>query len=254
MVATHRNNPDVFEQPLTLTIAGREYTLTSHEAVIRTIRELDRQEMSLNRQAAMAAFALGMMLIKAGEALEYGSLSHLYNECGIHRRKAQRCIRFAKHYAKDDGSMNLDLYRQAECKARNNHEQGTHRCSFDKEDKPSMKAVMIADGLESATSTGCDTRVATSGVPAYRSPAEALAEFAPTPPAPVDRPPRGTGGGQLVMDFDLLATERRLARAVEQIQAAMERGALSSEQGSRVNDSLERVCSDAQNILEHAKG
>lgn len=260
MVATRRNNPGVFEKPITIRVAGRDYTLTSHDAVVATIREMERTERSLNRQAAMAAFNLGMMLIAAADKLGYGSLNHLYNECGIHARKAERCIRFARRYAAADGTMDLTLYKEAECRARNSHESGEHTCKFDAEGNPSVSAVMIADGLEPkrAKTATSDARVGTrtqTNPPAFRSPAEIAAPLmsATAAPAAFDSP-RGAGGGQLAIDFDLIAAERKLADLVALAQRGYEGGDISGHAAERIHAALQGATRQTQSILETAKG
>jgi hypothetical protein len=261
MVATRRNNPGVFEKPITIRVAGRDYTLTSHDAVVATIREMERTERSLNRQAAMAAFNLGMMLIAAADKLGYGSLNHLYNECGIHARKAERCIRFARRYAAADGTLDLAKYKQGECAARNRHESGEHPCKFDAEGHPSMHAVELAVGLRSdkrAESASSDRPVGTkhqTNPPAFRSPAEIAAPLmsATAAPAAFDSP-RGAGGGQLAIDFDLIAAERKLADLVALAQRGYEGGDISGDAAERIHAALQGATRQTQSILETAKG
>jgi hypothetical protein len=269
MVSQRRNNPGVFETPLTLRVAGRDYTLASHDAVINAVRKLDKDERSLNLQAAQAAFALGMMIIKAAEALGYGHQSHLYNECGIHSRKAERCIRFARHYANDDGTMDLAKYRESECKARNNHENGTRTCRFDRDGHPSVTAVEHAEGLRTEKNTknehvfvfddraeaaGSDPRVG-SGGHERKSMKDILKPLSTAGRLPASHSgARGTGGGQLDIDFDLMAAQARLARSIASAQGLFEHGDITPEQARRIHAALEGAQGVADDIMEHARG
>jgi len=269
MVATRRNNPGAFAQPVTLSVGGEDKVFTSADAVFDYLRTLERVASALHIDEARAVFNLGRALMQAKEKLGYGHINHLYNECGINSRRAQRAIRFANHLAGGDGLFCIERFRKWERKVLDMRDAGEIRCELDAQGTPSVTGMQKGMGIRSAPkpknehvfafderaeTAQNDPRVA-SGTP-YRSASDALAALRP-PAGPISAAadaPRGAGGGQLAIDFDLIAAERRLATLVGQAQDAMVNGTLSGDDAGRIHDALERVCDSTQSILIHAKG
>ncbi len=262
MVADLRNNPGVFATPITLSVGGEDKVFTNADAVADYLRKLERIAASLHIDEARAVFNLGSALMQAKDKLEYGEINHLYNECGINRKRAQRAIRFANHLAGEDGGFCIDRFRMWERKALEMRDAGKMKCRVDDQGTPSVTGMQIGMGIRSAPkvrgeraeTAGRDPRVP-SETP-YRSASDALAALRPSanPISAAADAPRGAGGGQLSLDFDLDATTRRVNLTISRVQDLLERGGLSIENGARVNDMLERVCSETNIILEDAEG
>lgn len=258
MVATPMYKLDA---PVTIKIEGKDKMFSTHDAIMDALRALERSEIGLNRQAALAAFHLGRALIDTAKALGYGHLNHLYNQAGINGRRAERAIRFAKHYSDEQGGFDLDKYRDGELKARNRHQTGESKCTFDGDGKPSLLAVQRAEGLhpdskaKNATSdTSVGTRNQTNTRPfSAKGMLDALASDQQQPhthrqSASIAGDTIGdktwAAGEQMVIDFDLVATERRLAAVIDQADRAYKDGAMSETRAVAINEAVDRLADE----------
>ena len=264
MVATQGTQPiRKLTAPMTIMIEGSPRVFSTHGAIIDALRSLERSEIGLNHQAALAAFHLGRGLIDTARALGYGHLNHLYNEAGINGRRAERAIRFAKLYTDKDGGFDLAKYRDGECKARNRHDSGESKCTFDEDGNPSLTAVMRAEGLRpdsKAKNATSDPRVGTKTRTSFDPMAMLddagaqyqsnqnehhaaggfrIAEYA------------GATGEQLSLDFNLRVTEQRLAVVINDADLAYTAGAISDEQAAAINEAMERFTEQVRSITEH---
>jgi len=247
MVATHTQRG--LKEPLNITIAGTQRTFLSHDSVLKALRDLEHSEKSLNRQAAQAAFDLGRALIDTAKLLGYGSLNHLYNEAGINGRRAERAIRFAKHYSTDEGLFDLDAYKAGELCARNRNKTGESLCNVDAEGNPSLTAVQRAVGLlpDSTKKSTSDTSVGSVNQTKSIDPMGMLTELGDQHRAErineVDslsnESTHWNCGDQLVIDFDLVATERKLAKLIERADQEYRSGKMSGHEAAAIDSEID---------------
>ncbi len=265
MVATRRNNPDTFAEPMTLTVGGQARTFTGLGAVVAFLRKLEHEVITLNTQHARAKFYLGQALIEAADKLGHGHINHLYNECGINARRAQLAIKFAKNLAGEDGDFDIERFRMWERKALDMRERGEIRCAVDRQGTPSvagieraMKTRTPAAGKNEHVCAFDDGAASAGHAPstrgtAYRSPGDAIARLRPAARGRADSV-RGAGGGQLAIDFDLIAAERKLADLVGRVHDEMGRGRVSRDAAGGVHEALQDLCASTESILQRAKG
>ena len=228
--------------PMTLTIAGKQRVFTTRDGIFEAIRKLEHHEKSLNLQAAYAAFHLGQALLVAKEALRYGAINHLYTDAGINRRRAQRAVKWASQYATPDGHFDLEKYRDGELLARNRHERGQRPCKFDEQGHPSLTAVQEAVGIRSGKS-GKKTKADEQSMRAF-DPLATLDALADRQSERGHRPEAARRadwviGDQLAIDFDLLATERKLASAVADAERARSAGVMDDAMAAEINSAIE---------------
>lgn len=265
MVATLPHNEDRFAQPLMMTIAGKPTRFETKSALFRAIRGIEADAIAHNLRHARAVFHLGQAINEAAEKLGYGSKNHLYNECGIHKRRAQKAIRFAQMLAGDDGQFCTEKYRQYQLKAlANTDAKGRPRCKVDAEGHPSVRAIEQAMDIRSQTETkseprvafdegaqsaGSDARVGSGS--AYKPMSQILGEgshfpghqaFTRTGPAGVP-----DSAAQLQLEFDLDAAGDTLATTAHRAAQLQREQAITIDQAAQVN----RVLEDARHAIDH---
>lgn len=263
MVATH--TPILkLSAPMVIEIKGENLTFNTRDSIFDALRSLEQREKNLNNQAAYAAFWLGKALNEVKKKLQYGAINHLYADAGINRRRAQRCVKWADDYTATDGGFDFEKYRQGELLARNRHDNGTRPCKFDEQGSPSFTAVQEAVGHRAVEHAKSDRPVATTtqtnepgtnGMTVRFDPMESLNaladEHAPAEktmiPMPELRIAGGVIGDQMMIDFDMLASERKLAAAIIHADQAHADGLIDDEQAMAIDAALEEL---AQRVIQ----
>lgn len=271
MVATLPHNEDRFAQPLMISIAGKPARFETKSALFRAIRGIEADAIAHNLRHARAVFHLGQAINEAAEKLGYGSKNHLYNECGLNARRAQKAIRFAEILADDEGGFSIEKFRMWERKILQMRERGEMGCKLDSQGTPSVNAFETVLGLRTqrkpkserafasddrAQTAQNDPRVA-SAAPAYRPMSDILGGSALgthrafTAPGPAGVPDHAQ---QLVIDFDLDATADTLASRAHEAARLQRDRAITTDQAARINAVLEDAGAAIDQIIHTHTG